>query len=64
MSTNVTQNIKSISLQAKIIRADGSEENLGKVAEYQSDPKKQSKLLGALSIANPLLYEKYLRSLR
>lgn len=62
MSTHTTQGIKSISLEAKVIRADGTEEDLGKVAEYKADPKKRSGLLSAISITNPNLYEKYLRS--
>lgn len=57
---NHQQEIKSITLEAKIIRADGTEEDLGKVAEYQSNPRKQSKLLDAINIINPDLFHRYL----
>jgi hypothetical protein len=59
---DVKQDIKSITLEAKVIRADGTVEDLGKVAEYQSNPRKQSKLLDAIHIINPSLYQRYLRS--
>lgn len=63
MSTTIVhQNIKRITLDAKVIRADGTEEDLGPVAEYHSDSKKQSKLLGNINILNMNLFQRYLRS--
>lgn len=62
MAITAQQEIKSITLEAQIIRADGSKEDLGKVAEYQSNPRKKSTLLSAISIINPDLYQRYLRS--
>lgn len=56
------QGIKSITLGAKIIRADGSEEDLGRVAEYHMQPSKMSKMLGGITILNPNLFQRYLRS--
>lgn len=58
MAELVTQPIKRISLGAKIIRADGTEEDLGTVAEYRET--KKSKLLGGIAILNPALYQRYL----
>jgi hypothetical protein len=62
MSTNVQQGIKSITLEAKVIRVNGDVEDLGPVAEYQSDSKKRSSLLGNINILNTPLYQRYLRS--
>lgn len=59
---NVSQGIKRVTLAAKVVRADGSVEELGPVAEYHSDSKKQSKLLGGINILNAPLFQRYLHS--
>ena len=62
MSLNANQEIKSITLEAQVRRADGTIENLGPVAEYNHNPKKKSSLLGdlTLNIKNSALYQRYL----
>lgn len=63
MSTNATQGIKKVVLEATVTRAaTGEVENLGPIAEYNSDPKKQSKFIGKINVKNPFLYYRYLAS--
>ena len=62
MSNTVQQGIKRITLEAKVIRANGNIEDLGPVAEYNPNPKKQSKLLGGINILDMDLFNRYLRS--
>lgn len=54
-----SQGVKRVTLNAKIVRADGGVEELGPVAEYHAEPQKQSKLLGGIEILNFPLFQKY-----